>query len=330
MPGAHLVTGSRLLVRAGPRRINRVAKELGLSWERASIDEAELLIGDVGVAEATLTPRSALIGQTLRELDFRGRYGLSVIALWRGGELLVRGISDERLRRGDAFLVQGDWLKIRRLRSEPGLLLISEHEAVPRRTRKAAWALLILVAMVGTVTAGLVPVEIGALAAAVLAVLTGCVRIEEAWEAISWRAVFLIAGMLTLSLALQKTGAAEWIALTVLGPVTRLGPLAATAAILVITGALTMWISNHAAAALVAPIAINVAAGQGIDAKPLLMAVAVGTTVALFTPFAHPSFILVMGPGGYKFSDYVRVGLPLSVISLVTSLLAISLIYGLL
>jgi di/tricarboxylate transporter len=321
--------GSRLLVQADPRRIQKVSEELNLSWERATVDEAELLIGDVGVAEATLTPRSALIGQTLREIDFRGKYGLTVIALWRAGELLMREISDERLHRGDAFLLQGEWPKIQRLQREPGLLLLSEHESVPRRTRKAPWALLSLALMVGTVLTGLLPIQIAALAAAILVVLTGCLRVEEAWEAIEWRAVFLIAGMLALSLAMQKTGAAEWIALTVLGPVARLGPLATTAAFLLITGALTMWISNHASAALTAPIAVHVALSHGMDPRPLLMAVAVGTTVALFTPFAHPSLILVMGPGGYKFGDYVRVGLPLSLILLATSLLGITLLYGL-
>jgi di/tricarboxylate transporter len=215
------------------------------------------------------------------------------------------------------------------LQQEPGLLLLSEHEAVPRRTRKAPWALLSLALMVGTVLAGLLPIQIAALAAAVLVVLTGCLRVEEAWDAIEWRAVFLIAGMLSLSLAMQKTGSAEWIALTILGPVARLGALATTAAFLMITGALAMWISSHAAAALIAPIAASVALSHGMDPRPLLMAVAVGTTVALFTPFAHPALILVMGPGGYKFSDYLRVGLPLSVILLLTSLLGITLIYGL-
>jgi di/tricarboxylate transporter len=328
-PHDQLVAGSRLLVQGDPQRVQKVAGDLGLSWERATIDEAELLIGDVGVAEATLTPRSGLLGRTLREVDFRGRYGLTVVALWRAGELLVREISGERLRRGDAFLVQGDWSKIRRLQQEPGLLLLSEHEGIPRRTRRAPGALLSLALMVGTVLAGVLPIEIAALSAAVLVVLTGCLRIEDAWAAVEWRAVFLIAGMLSLSLAMQKTGAADWIALTVLGPVARLGPLATTAAFLLITGALTMWISNHAAAALTAPIAVNVALSQGMDPRPLLMAVAVGTTVALFTPFAHPSLILVMGPGGYKFRDYVRVGLPLSLILLLTSLLGIALIYGL-
>jgi di/tricarboxylate transporter len=328
-PRDQLEVSSRLLVQGGPRRVQKASKELGLSWERTTVDEAKLLIGDVGVAEATLTPRSLLIGQTLRELDFRGRYGLTVIALWRAGELLVRELSDERLRRGDAFLVQGTWPHIRRLEQEPGLLLLSEHETVPRHKRKAPWALLSLALMVVTVLTGLLPIEIAALSAAVLSVLTGCIRTEVAWDAIEWRAVFLIVGMLSLSLAMQKTSAAEWIALTVLGPVARLGVLATTAAFLLITGALAMWISSHAAAALIAPIAVNVALSHSMDPRPLLMAVTVGTTVALFTPFAHPALILVMGPGGYKFRDYVRVGLPLSLILIVTSLLGITLIYGL-
>jgi di/tricarboxylate transporter len=318
-----------LLVQGEQEIIEQVAGDLGLSWTRTTVNEAELLIGDVGVAEVSLTPRSGLVGQTLRELDFRGRYGLTVIALWREGELVAHNLSEERLHRGDAFLVQGPWGAIRRLRTEPGMLLLSEFEEVPRRTRRAPWAALILLAMIGTVISGLLPIEIAALAAAVLTVLTGCLRIEEAWEAVEWRAVFLIAGMLALAAAMQQTGTAQWIADTVLGPVGQYGSLALSATLMLITGALTMWISNHAAAALVAPIAMNVALSQGIEPRPLMMAVAVGTTVALFTPFAHPSLVLVMGPGGYKFRDYVRVGLPLSVILFVTSLLALSLIYGL-
>ena len=318
----------RLLVQGGPRRLGRAAVEKGLSFTRAEVGEAELLVGDVGVAEVTLTPRSPLAGQTLRELNFRERYGLTVIALWRGGEAIERSISDEPLRQGDSFLVQGEWPKIRLLREQPGLLLLSEHEGVPRRTRKAPWAIAILLALVASVIAQVLPLEIASLAAAVLIVVTGCLRVEEAWNAIEWRVVFLIAGMLAVGLAMQKTGAAQWIALTLLGPVAGLGPLAATAAQLAITGLLTLAISKHAAAALVAPIAMNVALNHGIDPRPLLMAVAVGTTTALFTPFAHPALILVMGPGGYRFKDYVRVGVPLSALIFLTSLLGIVLLYG--
>ncbi|UCC64507.1 MAG: SLC13 family permease [Anaerolineae bacterium] len=328
-PATHrLQADDRLLAQGGPRRLKRAVREKGLLKEEASVDEAELLTGDVGVAEVTLTPRSSLAGQSLRELDFRERYGLTVLALWRGGEPVERDIGDERLRQGDAFLVQGPWSKIRFLHKERGLLVISEDRDVPRRTRKAPWAVAILVGMVGAVVAQVLPLAVAALAAALLIIMTGCLHIEEARDAVEWRVVFLIAGMLALGSAMQKTGTSQWIALTILSPLARLGPLAVIAALLLVTAGLTLGISNHAAAALLAPIALSAAVSQGFDPRPGLLAVAVGTTVALFTPFSHPSFLLVMGPGSYKFRDYLRVGLPLSAAMLAATLLGLAVLWG--
>lgn len=324
-----LRAGDRLLTQGGPRRLQRAAADKGLVWGTATADETELLVGDIGVAEVTLTPRSPLAGKTLRGLDFRERFGLTVLALWRGGEPVERHIGDEPLRQGDAFLVQGPWPKIRLLHDRPGLLVISEDKDIPRRTRKAPWAVAILVGMVAAVAAKLLPLPVAALGAALLTVLTGCLQIEEARDAVEWRVVFLIAGMLALGEAMQKTGAAQWVALTILSPVANLGPLAATATLFLITTLLTLGISNHATAALIAPIAFSVAAGHGFDPRPLLLAVAVGTSAALLTPFAHPSTLLVMGPGGYKFRDYVRVGLPLSAVIFVTTLVGLAILFRL-
>jgi len=327
-PTELICAGDRLLTEGGPHRLQRAATATGVGWDRATVDETELLVGDVGVAEVTLTPRSALAGKTLRELDFRERFGLTVLALWRGGEPVERYISEEPLRQGDAFLVQGPWPKIRLLRDQPGLLVISEDEAIPRRTRKALWAIVILAGMVVTVVAKLLPLPVAAMGAAILTVITGCLQIEEARNAVEWRVVFLIAGMLALGMAMEKTGAAQWVALTVLAPLANLGRLPVMAALFVITTLLTLGISNHAAAALTAPIALHVAVSHGFDPRPLLLAVAVGTSTALLTPFAHPGGLLVMGPGGYKFRDYVRVGLPLSVVLFVTSLVGLAVLYG--
>jgi di/tricarboxylate transporter len=224
------------------------------------------------------------------------------------------------LRQGDAFLVQGPWSKIRLLHNERGLLVISEDKDIPRRTRKAPWAIAILIAMVTAVVTQALSLPVAALAAAILTVVTGCLRVEEARDVVEWRVVLLIAGMLALGTAMQKTGTSQWIALTLLSPVARLSPLALTATLLLITAGLTLGISNHAAAALVAPIALGASASQGFDPHPELLAVAVGTTAALFTPFAHPSLLLVMGPGSYRFRDYLRVGMPLSALILVTTL----------
>jgi di/tricarboxylate transporter len=328
-PATHrLHAGDRLLTQGGPRRVRRAAADKCLTSEAATAEETDLLIGDVGVAEVTLTPRSSLAGKSLRELDFRERFGLTVLALWRGGEPVERYIGGEPLHLGDAFLVQGPWRKIRQLRDQPGLLVISEDEEIPRRIHKAPWAIAILLAMLATVVANLLPLPVAALGAAILTVLTGCLRVEEARNAVEWRVVFLIAGMLALGAAMQETGAAGWVAQTFLLPVAGLGTLAMTAILLLITAALTLGISNHAAAALVAPIAFSAAASQGLDPRPGLLAVAVGTTAALFTPFAHPSFLLVMGPGGYKFRDYVRAGLPLGVLTFVTALMGLAMLWG--
>ena len=327
-PAERISAGDRLLTEGGPRRLQRAAADKGITWAGATVDETEMLVGDVGVAEVTLTPRSSLAGQTLRGLNFRERFGLTVLALWRGGEPIERYISEEPLRQGDAFLVQGPWPKIRLLRDQPGLLVISEDEDIPRRTRKAPWAVAILVGMVVTVVARLLPLPVAAMGAALLTVVTGCLQIEEARNAVEWRVVFLIAGMLALGTAMEKTGAAQWVALTVLSPVANLGPLPAMAALFLLTTVLTLSISNHATAALIAPIAFSVAVSHGFDPRPLLLAVAVGTSAALLTPFAHPSTLLVMGPGGYKLRDYVRVGLPLGTLLLVITLVGLAILYG--
>jgi di/tricarboxylate transporter len=327
-PTERICAGDRLLTQGGPRRLQRAAAAKGTTWDTATVDETELLIGDIGVAEVTLTPRSAMAGKTFRELDFRERFGLTVLALWRGGEPVERHIAEEPLRQGDAFLVQGPWRKIRLLRDQPGLLVISEDEDIPRRTRRAPWAVAILACMVVTVVAELLPLPVAAMGAAILTVITGCLRIEEARNAVEWRVSFLIAGMLALSAAMEKTGAAQWVALTVLSPVANLGRLPAMAALFLITTVLTLGISNHATAALIAPIAFRVAVGHGFDPRPLLLAVAVGTSAAVLTPLAHPGLLLVMGPGGYKFRDYVRVGLPLSVVLFVTTLVGLAMLYS--
>jgi len=326
-PSVTIQAEDRLLVQGGPERAQRAAVENGLAWRQATVSETELLVGDVGVAEVAIAPRSSFVGRTLRELGFRERFGLTAVALWRGGRSIEFKIADESLRPGDALLVQGPWSKIRLLREQRGLILLSEYEDVPHRTSKAPWAILILVLMVFTVVCGLLPLEIATLSAATLTVLTGCLQVDEARKAVEWHVVLLIAGMLAFGTAMQRTGAAEWIALTLLGPVASLGPLAMNAALMLITGALTMWISNHAASALVAPIAMSVAVSQGMDPRSLLMAVALGTTTALITPFAHPSFILIMGPGGYRFRDYTKIGLPLCAVICVTTLIALSVLY---
>jgi len=180
-------------------------------------DPAERLQArDTGLVEVTLAPRSRFEGRTLREMHFREKYGVTVLALWRGGEPIERNLGDMPLRMGDVLLVQGSWRRMRLLRRDPKLIVLMEENEVPRRTRKAPWAIAILLCMIAVVIADIAPISVAALGAASLMVLTGCLRIEEAQRAIEWKVIFVIAGMLALGLAMQSSGTTQWIAGTVL------------------------------------------------------------------------------------------------------------------
>ena len=319
-PFETIAAKDRLLVQGGPRRLKRAARAWELRSSPANPEESELLLaGDTGLVEVTLAPRSAFAGRSLREADFREKFGVTVLALWRGGEPVERDIAGEPLRMGDVLLVQGAWARIRLLRREPGLIVLFGEDTVPLRTRKAPWAIAIFVLMIAMVVSGVTPISVAALTAAVLMVLTGCLRIEEAHRAVEWNVVFVVAGTLPLGVAMEKSGATQWIADTALAPVAGLGLLPLLIVIMAVTAMMTLAISNYATAALLAPIAFSVGTSQGVDPRTLVLAVAVASSVGFATPIAHQSNLLVMGPGDYRSKDYVRVGLPLTLVALVVA-----------
>jgi di/tricarboxylate transporter len=317
-PSERIEASDRLLVEGGPRRVKRAASLWGLVPGEARPEDAEVLLaGDRAFVEATLAPRSSFEGRSLRDVDFREKYGLTVLALWRGGEPIERDIAGEPLRMGDVLLVEGSWVRIRVLMREPALIVLVGDEAVARRTRKAPFAIAILLGMIAAVVAGLAPISVAALAAALLMVLTGCLRIEEAHQAIEWNVVFVIAGTLPLGVAMEKSGATQWIADVVLAPVADLGVFPLLVVLFLITASMSLATSNSAAAALLAPLALSVGAGAGLDPRPLALVVAVGSSVAFATPVAHQANLMVMGPGDYRPSDYARVGIPFTAVALV-------------
>ncbi len=319
-PFETIAAKDRLLVQGGPRRLERAARAWELRSSPANPEESELLLaGDIGLVEVTLAPRSAFAGRSLREADFREKFGVTVLALWRGGEPVERDIAGEPLRMGDVLLVQGAWARIGLLRREPGLIVLFGEDTVPLRTRKAPWAIAIFVLMIAMVVSGVAPISVAALTAAVLMVLTGCLRIEEAHRAVEWNVVFVVAGTLPLGVAMEKSGATQWIADTALAPVAGLGLLPLLIVIIAVTAMMTLAMSNYATAALLAPIAFSVGASQGVDPRTLVLAVAVASSVGFATPIAHQSNLLVMGPGDYRSKDYMRVGLPLTLVALVVA-----------
>jgi di/tricarboxylate transporter len=326
-PSQSIEANDRLLVEGGPRRAERAASLWGLVSGSASPEDAEMLLaGDTGFVEATLAPRSPFEGRSLRDVDFREKHGVTVLALWRGGEPIEREIADEPLRMGDVLLVEGSWPRIRVLMREPALIVLLGEEAVARRTRKAPIAVAILLGMIAVVLAGLAPISVAALTAALLMILTGCVRIEEARQAIEWDVIFVVAGTLPLGVAMEKSGATQWIANVVLAPVAGLGVLPLLVVLLVITSSMSLATSNYATAALLAPLALSVGAGAGLDPRPLALAVAVGSSVAFATPVAHQANLMVMGPGDYRPSDYARVGIPFTAVALAVLVAALMLL----
>jgi len=207
------------------------------------------------------------------------------------------------------------------------LALPVEREEVAHAYRRAPWALAIIVAMIVVMVSGVVSAVIAALAAGMALVATGCVTMPQAYRAVNWQSLVLIAGMLPMGTALSKTGALDVGVeklILVLGDV---GPLGLMAALYLLTAFLSQVISNTATTVLIAPVAIGVATGLGVSPYPLVMAVALAASAAYVTPMASPVNTLVLGPGGYRFADYVRVGLPLLVLNMILTLIVVPLVF---
>lgn len=278
--------------------------------------EADLESRDTVVVEAILAPRSSLVGRTLREARFRHRYGMTALAVWRGDQPILAELGDRRLAFGDALLLQGPRERLALLSDEPDLIVLTrEEDLAPRRPGKHWQAVAILAAALGVAVATPLPIGEVMLGGALAMVLSGILSMEEAYKAIEWRTVFLVAGMLPLGIALTKSGAAALLAGGLVHTIGDLGPLALLAGLFVVTTLLVQAMNGPAVAAVMVPIAITVAGEAGVDPRSLVMGVALATSMAFLTPLGHPVNLLVMGSGGYGFRDYWRMGWPLALLA---------------
>lgn len=295
------------------------------SWREADLESPELL-----VAEVVLAPRSALVGTTLRESHFRSKYGMNVLAIWRGDRPILDGLGDLPLQFGDALLVQGPRERLRVLIDEPELIVLAgEEELPPPRVhgKRAIAVAVLLAALVAAVATPLSTAEVmlgGALAMVLLGVLT----MDQAYQAIDWRTIFLVAGMLPLGIALAKSGAADLLAGVLVQTAGRAGMLALLATLVAVSVLLVQAMNGPAVAAVMAPIAITAARLAGVDPRGFAMGVALATSMAFLTPLGHPVNLLVMGSGGYRFRDYWRVGWPLTLLLLAVVLLLVPLVWS--
>jgi len=283
----------------------------------------------VGLVEVILSPHSVLSGKTLRQINFREKYGLTVLAIWRRGHTYRSGLRDTALEFGDALLLYGHWKKVTVLGREPDFLVLTETAQEPPREDKAKVALTIMAAVILPVMAGWVPIYIAVVMGAAFMVLTKCLTMEEAYRYIEWKAVFLIAGMLPLGTALDQSGAARLLAEGVVGILGPFGPHAVLFGLLVITFMATSIIPTSALVVLMVPIALKTSASLGISPYALMMGIAMAASSSFTSPISHPANVLVMGPGGYRFVDYIKVGGPLTLVILMVLMLTLPVLWPL-
>jgi di/tricarboxylate transporter len=325
-----LEAGDILLVEGLPTDVLEASKEERLKpvpeWQFEQLEQ-EAATGVVELVEITLAPQGSMQGKTLRQIRFRERYGLNVLAIRHQGKALLSRLGEIPLNFGDVLLVEGAPEKVDLLRRDIGFLVLDTPRFELRRTRKAPLAVGILLGVLGLVTAGELHVSAGMLVGALLMILSNTLRMEEAYQAIEWKSVFLIAGMLPLGVAMETTGTALLLAEQITGLVGDWGPLAVMMGIFLLTALVTEVISNAAATVLMVPIAIDAARAIGVLPQPFVMAVVLAASTSFLMPIGHQVNVLVFGPGGYKFLDYTKVGVWLNLIILLLVLIAVPIIW---
>ncbi|MEO5717043.1 MAG: SLC13 family permease [Chthoniobacterales bacterium] len=275
------------------------------------------------VAECVIGPRSSLTGRSIRDLNFRRRYGVLVLAVHRHGENLRQDFADVKLHYGDTLLVEGPELAVRELRGHRDFLLLMDVPETTKRRHKQFLAVGAIACVVALAALNVLPIGALAVIAAVAVVATGCLDAEEAYEAVDWKIIFLIFGMLALGMALQKTQGAALVADTIIRGIGTWGPVVVLAAIVFLTSTLTNFLSNNAVAVLLTPVAIQAATALQLNVRPFLVAVALGASACFATPIGYQTNTLVYGAGGYKFRDFIKVGLPLNMIICILAVIII-------
>ena len=305
----------QLMVAGEPTRVLELL-ELGDLRISDEVPRRDIESENVGITEAVISPRSDLAGHTMRELRFRGRYGLQVLALWRNGILISREIANLRLRFGDALLLHGPKEKMALLDTDPNFLVLGVGHQPPKRTEKAPIALGALALMIALVASGLYPIHVAAFAGGVAAVLFGALTMKEAYQEIEWRAIFLVAAVLPVGSAMESSGAANFLADMVVSVASQAGPYALLAALALLASILSQGLDGAPTVVILAPVVILTAEQLGYSPYPLMMIVGLSASAAFMTPFSHKANLLVMSAGGYRAMDYVRVGTPLTIVVL--------------
>ncbi len=306
-----LAEGDAVILKGSARDIATIQEAGDLAFEKETpTDDGH----EVRLVEAIIGPHSPMLGQTIRNLGLRRRYGVVAAALHRRGQNLLEHFQDIPLEFGDTILFEGPESNLARLRDEDDFLSLNETTQKPLRRQKAPIALACLAAVVILSALNVLPIVTAAIIAAVAVVLTRCIEPDEAYESIDWPILFMIIGMLGLGKALESTGGAKWVAEHLAGGLGPLGPLALLAGIYLLASIMTEIVTNNAVAIILTPIVINIAAALDVNARPFIIAVMFAASASFCTPIGYQTNTYVFGAGGYKFSDFARIGVPLNLL----------------
>jgi di/tricarboxylate transporter len=318
LPPADLVLreGDVLRVRCDLEKFNKIQERSGVlfksqyKWRQSDVETTE-----VKLVEIVIVMNSDLVGKSLAESQFRERFGAIVIAMRHRGRLMRGRISDTRISAGDTMLVEVEVNRYPQFRQSPSFVIISETDQIVYRRSRLIPALLIVAGVIFSATTGIAPIVVSSVIGAILLVLIGCIKMEEVYQAIEWRIIFLLAGVLTFEAAMENSGAAPLISTTIISLVGDWGGLIALlSAFYLMTFVFTEMMSNNATAALLTPIAISTATTLGVSPRPFLVAVMFAASASFMTPVGYQTNTLIYGPGQYKFADFLRVGTPLNIL----------------
>ena len=341
-PSLVLQQGDVLYLSGEIEKVQQLAEDFSLRLIDNHTDEIEgsssnasLDFYDIGIAEILIMPSSSMTGRKIMEVGFRNKFNINVLGIRRDGQYLLHNLGNEKIHESDVLLVQGAWTDIARLRSESSNWVVLgeplQEAAKVTLDYKAPVAALIMAAMIVMMCVDSIPVApvTAVLLAAVLMVITGCVRsVEAAYKTINWQTIVLFAAMLPMSTALEKTGVSSAIADFIVNTFGGSSPYVALAAVYFATSIMTIFISNTVTAVLMAPIALQCAIGIGISPIPFLFAVTVAASMCFASPFSTPPNALVLPAGQYTFMDFIKVGLPLQILMGIVMILALPMLFA--
>jgi di/tricarboxylate transporter len=283
---------------------------------------------DSTLIEAVVLPGTKLVGETLASLSFRGRYDATVLAIRRGNAVIRQRMDHTPLRGGDTLLLETTEGTVDRLIRNRAFVVAQDPDWTSYRRSKTPIALGIVAAVVAVAATGWLPIVVSALAGVVAMVISGCLKPTEIYDAVDWNVIFLLAGVIPLGIAMEQTGAAEWLAALVVAGSADFAPLVVLGVFYLLTSLLTNLVSNNASVVLLIPVAFDVATAIGANAFSFVLAVTFAASTAFITPVGYQTNLMVYGPGGYRFSDFFRVGAPLQLLLAVVTTLSIGWLYG--